>query len=77
MHFLTIFDDFSRFTWIYLLSNKYDASIKIQQFFCLIKTRFGKVIKALRSDNATELVMTQFLQEQGTIHQYVCPYRPE
>lgn len=77
MYFLTIVDDFSRFTWIYLLVNKFDAHVKSQQFFNLVKTQFGKVIKGVRIDNAKELAMTQFLQDQGIIHQYVCPYRPE
>lgn len=76
-NFLTIVDDFSRFPWIYLLTNKLDAPMKIQQFVNLVKTQFGKVIKVMTTDNAKELGMTQFLQDQGTIHQYVCPYRPE
>lgn len=48
-----------------------NAPIKIQQFLSLVKTQFGKVIKVL-SDNAKELHMTWFLQDQDTIHQYQC-----
>lgn len=51
-YFLTIVDDFIRFIWIYLLTNKSEALIKIQQFFTLVKTQYGKVIKDMRSDNA-------------------------
>lgn len=31
----------------------------------------------MRSNNANELQMTQFLREQGIIHHFSCPYRPE
>lgn len=30
VYFLIIVDDFSRFTWIYLLTNKFDAPMKLQ-----------------------------------------------
>lgn len=42
-----------------------------------MKTQFGASIKKLRTDNAPELALTSFLQEQGTLHQFSCPYRPQ
>lgn len=77
IHFLTVVDDCSRFTWIYLLKNKSEATIQIQNFFAYVQTQFNKTIKCLRSDNAKELALTSFLQEHGTIHQFSCPYRPQ
>lgn len=76
-YFLTIVDDYSRFTWIYLLHTKSEATQKVKDFFALIKTQFGFQIKKLRSANALELALTTFLQQQGTLHQFSCPYRPQ
>lgn len=76
-YFLTIVDDSSRFTWLYLMKNKSEATQLIKNFFVFVKTNFDKPIKQLRSDNAKELKLDDFLSEQGTLHQFSCPYRPE
>lgn len=76
-YFLTLVDDCSRFTWLYLLKQKSDAAAAIIKFFTMIKTQFGKTIKCLRSDNARELALTDFLQAQGTLHQFSCVERPQ
>ena len=67
-YFLTIVDDCTRFTWVYLLHNKSEATNHLVQFFTLIETQFGKTIKQVRSDNAKELALTQFLQKKGVLH---------
>lgn len=72
-YFLTIVDDATRFTWLYLLKEKSDAAACIKVFFKFIQTQFDKQIKQLRSDNAPELLLRDFLQEQGTTHQFSCP----
>lgn len=61
VYFLTIVDDNSRFTWLYLLTTKSEATIRIKQFFALVKTQFNKTIKCMRSDNAKELALVDFL----------------
>lgn len=76
-YFLTIVDDCSRFTWVYLLQQKSEAPHLIKSFFKYVLTNVGKTIKQLRSDNAKELQLTEFLQEHGTLHQFICPNRPE
>ena len=53
-YFLTIVDDYTRFTWVYFLCAKSDF------FFLLILTQFGAKIKSVRSDNAPELTFTDF-----------------
>lgn len=52
--FLTIVDDYTRMTWVYLLRSKSDALLYLKQFFVLIKTQFSTVIKIVRSDNGYE-----------------------
>lgn len=67
-YFLTIVDDSSRFTWLYLMKNKSEATQLIKNFFVFVKTNFDKPIKQLRSDNVKELKLDDFLSEQGTLH---------
>jgi hypothetical protein len=49
--FLTIVDDFSRFTWIVLLKGKYEVALKLQEFIISVEVQFDAKIKTLRSDN--------------------------
>lgn len=76
-YFLTIVDDCTRFTWIYFLKNKYEASEAIQRFFNMIFTQFDKKIKIFRSDNAKELNLDDFFKKRGVLHQYCCVERPQ
>ena len=43
----------------------------------MVQTQFGVSIKCLRSNNAKELALTQFLASMGTLHQFSCVERPE
>lgn len=75
--FLTLADDCSRFTWLYLLKHKSEAAAAITKFFAMVKTQVGVTIKCLCSDNARELALTDFLNAQGTVHQFSCVERLE
>lgn len=72
---LTIIADLHGF--FFLLKSKDQASVCIQKNFKLIKTQFGKTIKCFRSDNAKEFLLTEFLANEGTLHQFSYPYTPE
>jgi hypothetical protein len=50
-YFLTVMDDFSRFTWVILLKGKYETASKIQEFIQFSENHFGHKVKFLRSDN--------------------------
>ncbi|KAJ9557475.1 hypothetical protein OSB04_012089 [Centaurea solstitialis] len=76
-YFLTLVDDHSRFTWLYLLKQKSDAVNIILQFFAMIGTQFGKTIKMFRSDNAKELDFDEFFKKKGVIHQKSCVACPQ
>ena len=67
--FLTIVDDFSRCTWVYLLKYKYDANTILQGFYTLIETQFATKIKTIHSDNEGLFDLRQFYCEKGIIHQ--------
>lgn len=69
--FLTIVDDHSQITWIYLLKFKSDVVVVLRDFIKLVLTQFCKIVKTVRSNNGTELVnsVCSFLfQSYGIIH---------
>ena len=76
-YFLTLVDDHSHFTWIYLLHHKSEAPSCIKQFFLMVETQFDRKIKQFRSDNAKELAMAEFFASKGTLHQFSCVERPQ
>lgn len=76
-YFLTIVDDFSRYSWVFMLKNKSDVLSIIPQFFKLVETQYNKTIKMFRSDNAPELKFDEFFREKGVVHQFSCVARPE
>ena len=75
--FLTLVDDCTRFTWVFLMKNKSDASFLVPRFFQMIHTQFNSKIKCFRSDNAKELAFTDFFNEQGVLHQFSCVETPQ
>jgi hypothetical protein len=75
--FLTIVDDFSRFTWVYLLQSKAQVRNLIQSFYHFIKTQFQLRIKVVRSDHGAEFFMPNFYSAKGIIHQLSCVETPQ
>ena len=75
--FLTIVDDCTRFTWVFSLKHKSDVNDIIPYFFNLVAAQFHATIKSLRSDNAKELMLTNFLNSKGVLHQFSCVDRPQ
>ena len=52
--FLIIVDDFSRFTWTYLLRLKSEVTMKFKHFNHMIERQFETKIKVIRTDNAKD-----------------------
>lgn len=80
-YFLTIVDDKTRYTWVYLLALKSEALNTISAFYEYVKTHFPKKkIQFLRSDNALEFNTAEcqaFFSQHGIVHQTSCVYRPQ
>ena len=76
-YFLTIVDDKSRFTWINFMKLKSETQNLLQSFVNMVKLQFNKSIKAIRSDNGREFLMTDFFKSTGILHQTSCPETPQ
>jgi len=67
-YFLIIVDDFTRFTWIFLMKHKNEAQSLLKFFFNYVLIQFKVHIKILRSGNGGEfLSLRPFLQEKGAL----------
>lgn len=78
--FLTIVDDYSRNTWVYLMKSKEQSVHILQQLLVLIETQFGIRVKTIRTDNAPDLCagpMLRFYQSKGIIHHRSCVGTPQ
>lgn len=78
--FLTIVDDYTQATWLYLMKSKDEVYHWINIFFNILKNQFNKSIKIMRTDNGTEFVnqrLKSFLENNGIIHQTTCVYTPQ
>lgn len=78
--FLTIVDDRSKATWVYLLSDKAHVVKLFTAFMQYVETQFSTNIKTVRSDNGSEFLnkaMASCFAEKGIIHQTSCVYTPQ
>lgn len=76
-YFLAIVDDFKRYTLIFLMKSKAEASIQTQHFVSLVETQCNSKVKCIRSDNGKEFLMTNFNKTKGIIHQTSCVETPQ
>lgn len=79
-YFLTIVDDFSRETWIYLMQSKTDVQRLIRLFFAMVDNQFSKKIQAIRTDNSTNFFKSEcqlFFSSLGVVHHGSYPYTPQ
>ncbi|PKU77708.1 Retrovirus-related Pol polyprotein from transposon TNT 1-94 [Dendrobium catenatum] len=77
--YVSFIDDFSKFTWVFPITNKSEVLNKFNEFQNLIARQFNTKIKILRSDNGGEFSNKNFINycnSNGIIHQTSCPYTP-
>lgn len=75
-YFLTMVDECSRVTWVYLLKQKSDV-LQVFPTNANIETQFQRNIKRVRSDNALELNFTSFFQSKGILSFHSYPETPQ
>lgn len=67
-YFLTVVDDKSKFTWIFLMKHKSETQKLIKAFVSMVHTQYNIKIKFLRSDNGSEFILKYFYKETSIIH---------
>ena len=78
--FLTIVDDFSRLTWVYLLKHKLDCVDIVKHLFTFIQNQYHTCVKVVRTDNAKEPCEGNLLalfQQLGIEHKRSCRDTPQ
>lgn len=78
--FLTIVDDKSRSSWVYLLSDKSTISSTFKAFMLYVENQFSTTIKTVRSDNDSEFLnhsLSSWFVDKGDVHQTTCVYTPQ
>ncbi|KAK9152902.1 hypothetical protein Sjap_000382 [Stephania japonica] len=76
-YFLTIVDNFSRFTRTYLLSCKSSTVNTIDSFLRFVHNLFNTSVQIVRTDNGSEFVnieCTKLFSQMGIFHQRSTPY---
>lgn len=71
--FFTIFDDYGRATWIYLLKSKSDVLVVFPEFITLIENQYKKTIRSVRTENAPELSFVNLYKSKSILSYHSCP----
>jgi hypothetical protein len=75
-YFIIFVDDFSRYTWVFLMKSCSELLDIFRNFAKMVETQFSKPIKAFRSDNALEYSQHDFqsiLKHYGIVSHLSCP----
>ena len=79
IYYVSFVDDYSRYTWVYLITHKSDFYKVFRTFYAMVQTQFSTSIKILRSDLGGEYSLSEFiafLDTHGIIHQSSCSDTP-
>jgi len=79
-YFLTIVDEASRATWVYLMREKGEALTLLQNFVIMVQTQFRRDVKIILSDNGLEFLSgstKQFYLQKDIIHHTSCTDTPQ
>lgn len=78
--YMSMVDDYSRYTIIYLIRNKSDAEDRIREYCALVKTQFDHYPKVIRSDGGGEYgsnSLKKYFDDHGIVHHRTAPYSPQ
>jgi len=80
LYFMTMIDDYNKYSTVHLLKNKWEAASKIREFVESAETKFQKTPKKIRSDRSGEYTRSElknFLMSKGIQSELTCPHAPE
>jgi Integrase core domain len=69
-YFITFTDDYSRYSYVYLMRHKSESFEKFKEFKTEVENQLNKSIKALQSDRGGEYLsyeFTMYLKECGIV----------
>jgi len=70
--FITIFYDYSCYTWIVLFKSKGEVRAHVRKFVHLGENQFETNIKSIYSDNEPEFLLKDFFVSKEILHQTNC-----
>jgi hypothetical protein len=74
-YYVSFIDDYSKFTWIYLLKFKSEVFQKFHEFQNLVERLFDRKIVAVQSDWGGEYEkLNSFFTKIGIFHHVSCPH---
>jgi hypothetical protein len=75
MYYVSFIDDFSKFTWIYLIKFKSEVFQKFHEFQALVERLFDRKIVAMQTDWGGEYEkLNSFFNKIGITHLVSCPH---
>jgi hypothetical protein len=77
---LVIIDDYSCFTWVFILHDKTETQEVLKKFLKRAQNEFDAMVKKIRSDNVSEFKNTQvedYHDQEGIKHKFLAPYTPQ
>ena len=78
-YFITFTNDYSRYSYMYLMRRKSKAFEKFKEFRAEVENQLGKCIKAIRFDRGGEYLLGDFkdyLIQNGIVSQLTTPRTP-
>ncbi|KAJ4713974.1 Retrovirus-related Pol polyprotein from transposon TNT 1-94 [Melia azedarach] len=79
-YFVSMIDDFSRMTWVFIMKHKSEAFKNFRQWKALVENQTGKKIKRLRTDNGLEFCWSEFdefYKNEGIARHYTVRDTPQ
>jgi hypothetical protein len=76
-YYVIFVDDFTKFTWFFLLKHKSQVLTSFQHFKNTMENHLGTTIKSLRIDCGGEYTNNEFrnfCSKSGILHQFTCPH---
>jgi hypothetical protein len=74
-YYVSFIDNFSKFTWVYILCFKSEVLEKFIEFQTMVERLFNTKLLAIQTDGGVEYQkMNSFLSQKGIIHYLSCPH---